>query len=224
MTFSAMGIPDMHELLLVIHVLGWVFWLGTDIGVFLAAKRSERQDLSVEARLAVLELGMVLDRGPRFAVPVVWTTGMLMLAAYGLQPLPTAVVLGLGALWFVIVWVGIFQPPGTPLQINAMRLQTLIYGAVIVGMGAGALLGLANGSLPGWVAAKWFAYVLVAVAAIWLERAFAPAVADYQRLAESGSQPDVEADLSAHLAPVYWAVLLIYAGTLIGGVSGLVKF
>ena len=58
----------MHELLTAIHVLGWVFWLGTDVGVFLAAKKSERRtDLSVESRLAVLELGMILDRAPRFA-------------------------------------------------------------------------------------------------------------------------------------------------------------
>ncbi len=214
----------MHSLLLVLHVLAWVFWLGTDIGVFLAAKHSQKQTLSVEARLAVLNVGMLLDRSPRFAVPVVWTTGMLMSTELGVVSLPVSLTLVLGLSWLIIVWLGIFQTQGTKTQKFAVGASNTAHLAVIVGMGGGALIGIANNAMPLWLAVKWLAFTLIGIAAIWLEKAFAPAVADYQTLAAKGSTPEVETALGNHLRPVYIAVLVIYAGTLIGGVSGLVKF
>jgi hypothetical protein len=213
----------MTSLLLVIHVLGWVFWLGTDIGVYLAAKRSERTDLSVETRLAVLELGMVLDRAPRFAVPIVLGSGLFLLSGYGFTPLPLVAVAALTLAWVVIVWLGIFQPPGSALQARAMQAQTAIYLFVIVGALAWATLGLLDGTLPLWVALKGYAYAGIGVAALILERTFAPAVMDYQKLATDGSSPALEADLHAHLQPVYWSVIAIYLGTVVAGVSGLLK-
>lgn len=214
----------MYDLLLVLHVLAWVFWLGTDIGVFVAAKHSEKQTLSVDARLAVLNVGMLLDRAPRFAVPIVWITGMLLSASLGFVALPTALTLVLGLAWLVVTYLFVFQEDGTRWQRFAAHTKTAIYLAVIVGMGGGALLAIANGTMPLWLAVKWLAFVLVAIAAIWLERAFAPAVVDYRALATDGSSPDLEAALNGHMRPVYIAVLIIYGATLTAGVSGLVKF
>ena len=62
----------MRELLRVIHVLGWVFWLGADFGVFLAAQKSERRtDLSVESRLAVLESALRRHQRPVYAATLI---------------------------------------------------------------------------------------------------------------------------------------------------------
>ena len=49
----------------------WFFWVGTDLGVFLAARYSERTELSYETRATVLQLGMVLDRLPRSALAII---------------------------------------------------------------------------------------------------------------------------------------------------------
>ena len=51
----------LYSILVFVHVLLFVFWLGTDVGVFLAAKISERSDLGTETRATVLKLGMVLE-------------------------------------------------------------------------------------------------------------------------------------------------------------------
>ena len=58
----------MYEFWLYVHILLLVFWVGTDLGVFVAARYSERTDLSYETRATVLQLGMVLDRLPRSAL------------------------------------------------------------------------------------------------------------------------------------------------------------
>ena len=79
---------------LVVHVLGWVFWLGTDIGVFIACRHAERGDLSVETRLTLLEVGMLLDRLPRLAVPLVWGSGAVLSKQWGYEfvPIPCALL------------------------------------------------------------------------------------------------------------------------------------
>lgn len=212
-----------YDMLLIVHVLGWVFWLGTDIGAFVAVKRSQRTLYSVETRLAILDVGMLLDRAPRFAVPIVWATGIMLMARAGFPILDDAAAIFIGAAWMTNVWLGIFQPPGSNLQVWSMRIQTITYLIAIVAMGGYGGWAIASDALPTWLAVKWLAFALVGIAAIWLERAFAPAVANYGQLAESGSTPELEAELDRNLKPTYRAVLLIYAATLIAGISGLAK-
>lgn len=213
----------MYELLLVIHVLGWVFWLGTDLGVFFAAKWSERDELSVETRLTVLQLGMLLDCAPRFAVPVVWASGMLLAARQGYVFLPTMVILAIALVWTVATYLVIFGKQGSAAQRNAMRLQTLFYGLVIVFMGGGGAWLLAQGEIPLWLALKGLGYTVIAITGLWLERAFAPVGALFGRLAAEGASDALNESIHHALKPVYPIVLGIYVGTLIAGISGLTK-
>lgn len=211
------------ELVLFVHLLGWVFWLGTDLGVFLSAKYAERGDLSAETRLTVLQLGMVLDRFPRFSMPIVWLTGIYMMNALGYVIVPLAVAVAITLVWLVVTWAVIFQPPGTAGHKWAAVAQTLILAAIIVGMGGAASYLLSSGELPLWLALKWFAYVLVAVTVIALERAFGPLMPLLGELGETGGSDDLNARISAVLRPVYPIVLAIYVWTLLAAASGVSK-
>ncbi|MCR9276503.1 MAG: hypothetical protein NXH85_00920 [Pseudomonadaceae bacterium] len=212
-----------YDLLLIVHVLGWVFWLGTDIGGYIAAKRSLRSDYSVETRLAILDVGMLLGRAPRFAVPIVWATGMMLMTRAGFPILDDAAVIVIAAAWTANVWLGIFQPLGSILQVWSMRIQTITYVIAIVAMGGYGGWAIASAALPKWLAVKWLAFALVGIAAIWLERASAPAIANFGHLAESGSTPELEKELERNLKATLRAVVLIYVATLIAGISGLAK-
>ena len=68
---------------LYLHILLLVFWVGTDVGVFIAAKWSERSALSIETRQTVLQLGMVLDRLPRSALTLIIPSGCQLAVASG---------------------------------------------------------------------------------------------------------------------------------------------
>jgi hypothetical protein len=208
---------------LVIHVLGWVFWLGTDLGVFLACRYAERSDLSNETRFTLLEVGMVLDRLPRLAVPLVWGSGLILSAKWGYDFIPTTYGLAFAFIWLIATWGIIFQPPGSSLHRLCLGLQTLFYGLLIIGMGAGASWLLYSGGMPLWLAFKWYAYVVIAIAAIALDKYFAPVIVDFQLLATEGSSDSLNEKLSRDIKPVYTMVLVIYAGTLVAGLSGLLK-
>ena len=65
----------MEGVWLYLHILLLVFWVGTDVGVFIAARWSEQTTLSIETRQTVLQLGMVLDRLPRSALTLIIPSG-----------------------------------------------------------------------------------------------------------------------------------------------------
>ena len=215
-----------HDFILVIHVLGWVFWLGTDVGVFLSAKISEDGSLSAETRLTVLKLGMILDMAPRVAVPVVFMTGVQLSSNLGVAFIPALAGWVFGLLWFAAVIAGIMTGGGQgALGQFAMRMQTVFYAAIALGMGGGGVAALAGVlEAPAWIALKWLSYAVIAVAAAILEHKFKPAVALYGKLGEEGASDRLNKDLHEALQPVYITVLVIYAATLVAGVSGLVKF
>ena len=212
-----------HEFLLFVHLLGWVFWLGTDLGVFLSAKYAERGDLSAETRLTILQLGLVLDRFPRFSMPVVWLTGVLMMNNLGYQLIPGSVACALTLLWLAVTWVIVFQPPASAAHRWGAIAQTLILAAVILGMGGASTYLLATGAMPLWLALKWLAYVLVAVTVLALEKKFAPLMPLLGELAERGGSDPLNAQISAVLRPVYPIVLAIYLWTVMAAASGVSK-
>lgn len=212
-----------YEALLFLHLLGWVFWLGTDLGVLLSAKYAERGDLGAETRLTILQLGLVLDRFPRFSMPIVWLTGVLMMNNLGYRVIPAGAAVPATLLWLAVTWMIIFQPPAAAAHRFAGVAQTLILAAVIIGMGGGSSYLLATGAIPLWLGLKWFAFVLVAVTVLALEKMFAPLMPLLGELGESGGSDRLNARISAVLRPVYAIVLAIYLWTILAAASGVSK-
>lgn len=104
---------DGYALLKTLHVLLLVFWLGTDIGVFLGSFRLRDSRLSLDARLAIARLTALLDMGPRSGVILSIPTGLGLAYAGGwghgaeLDPfaLPLLAAVTLGSLaWLALVW------------------------------------------------------------------------------------------------------------------------
>ena len=101
-----------YALLLTAHVLLLVFWLGTDIGVFLGSFRLKDPRLSPEARLEIGRLTSLLDMGPRTGVILSIPTGLALAYSGGwarrdpalLTPPVLAVVAVLSLLWLAMVW------------------------------------------------------------------------------------------------------------------------
>ena len=214
---------SLEKIALVIHVMGWVFWLGTDLGVLLSCRYAERGNLSAETRLTLLEVGMKLDRLPRFAVPLVWGSGVVLSKQLGYDFIPLWICAVITLAWTIATYLIIFTPPGGRQYMVGINLQTLFYGMVVFFMGGGASWLLYHGEIPLWLALKWYAYVLIAVSALVLEKYFVPVVEDFQLLATEGGNELLNSKLSADLRPVYFAVLVIYGGTVLAGLSGLLK-
>lgn len=216
---------DLTHFVLYIHILGWVFWLGTDLGVFIGAKFTENPKYSVETRLTILKLAMILDIAPRVAVPVVFATGVfLMNVRYGVAFPSTGVGAAIGAVWLAVVVLGVVNEETTRLGALAKRGVLMIQGLAVIGMGGAGLYSLFGGDLfPLWLAGKWLAYAWIALFAIAIDVTFKPAIADYVKLQVEGASDQVNASLSKNLKPVYATVLAVYAGTMVAAYLGVAK-
>ena len=69
-----------HPLLIYAHILLMVFWLGTDVGVFIAGLFFIDPHRSLERRRAAIELGLIVDRFPRICFVLMLPPGKLQLA------------------------------------------------------------------------------------------------------------------------------------------------
>ncbi len=219
---------EMQGIWLFLHILLFVFWLGTDLGVFLlAAKISERGDLGVEARATVLQLGMVLDRMPRTCMALIFASG-LQLAASGGYVAVDGLWLGLVWLasigWAAVLWAG-FLNPGTPTEALSHKINLAMNAVLAIGLLglAAATLIWASPALAAWLGLKILMVGLIGVCGVALDLAFAPAAMRFARIAGGETSDEINAQYSVDLVPVYRWVLAIYALTSIAALLGATK-
>jgi len=210
---------------LYLHILLLVFWVGTDVGVFIAAKWSERATLSMETRQTVLQLGMVLDRLPRSALTLIIPSGCQLAVASGWLEMPAQYLWSMwlfAAIWLAILWRG-FLSTDPKAQEQSAKINWLInlILAVVVS-GAGMMLFM-QGEIPGWLALKVLAVGAIFCAGVLLDLLFKPAVDLFIGLAATPDDPEMNAAYSRALSPVYIAVLAIYAFALIAAALGVFK-
>ena len=209
-----------------VHVLLMVFWIGADIGVFIAGMRFMDARRPLAERAAALDLGGVIDRYPRVCFVAMWPVGLQLAYAAGVMPQLSRPLLQLAwstaAVWMAAV-IAAMVLHGTPAALPWLRLQRAFRVAgflVFTYLGVTAWLGQV---LPSWLSGKLLAYGAICLFALLLERAFAPVSGMFATIVAQGSRPPAEAALRAQMLWTYGWVLAIYAAVLLCGFLGTVK-
>jgi len=206
---------DWITLLLFIHLLSLVFWLGTDIGVFVLGKFAQNSTYTVDQRLLLLKVALILDVFPRICMVVIVPTGYQLAVSIGaISPgqYVSAAVWLFSVIWLAIVVTGMAHGE-KPLGLRAKAIQKWIhYFLLILGLWAG-LGSLYSGAPIGmhWLAVKVLFYVLIIVFVLFLERVFNPVAEAFMKLAIEGSSPDLESKIRNGMDRTYVWVLAIYA-------------
>ena len=214
------------EFWLYLHILLLVFWVGTDLGVFLAAKYSERSELSMESRQVVLTLGMMLDRLPRSALVLIVPSGLMLTQASGFTQLPPGLVLAIwvfAACWLALLWAS-FLSESARLQSLFAAINwwlNLILALLLLSVVVYSYL---QQLLPGWILTKILLVALICLAGFLLDLLFGPAMGIFARLAEIPNDVALNQQYSQALRPVYWVVLLIYVLALGAAAVGVFKW
>lgn len=214
-----------YTTLVFIHVMLLVFWLGTDLGVFLAAKRSERSDLGVETRSALLGLGMVLDRLPRSCLTLIVPTGLQMAVNMGLIAVSAWILPSLwliAAVWLVVLWTG-FLNPGSRFEKPSMLINFALNALMALIFTPVGIYLLVKGGVPGWLAVKMLIIGAIFCTGVVLDLLFKPAIEAFTAILAEGASPERDAAYSRAIGPVYKAVLAIYALVAIAAYLGIAK-
>lgn len=215
-----------HQVLVYIHILLMVFWIGTDVGVYIAGLYFIDPKLSLAQRKTAIDLGLVIDRYPRICFVAILPVGVQLAYDYGFLPIGpgalTAIWL-LSAVWMLAVVMVMRKhggPEAKPWQLVERAFQVT---GLFVLTGTGLYFLFATTDVPAWLAGKLIMLGAICLFSILLERAFGPTIVAFGAIAEQGSTPDREAVLRRCMYATYVWVLGIYAAILVAGFLGTVK-
>jgi len=185
-----------HQLWDYLHLLVFVFWLGTDVGALAALDMARNPGRAFEARMALTKLGLNLEMVPRVCLALSLPLGLQLTGALDLYPISDelqTVSWVLAAYWLVTLVV-MKRKDGTALALNLGRLRLVshvIIGLIMVVIG---LNSLATGAPleETWYAAKLLLFGLVFWTAIAVELCLQPFRVPFMEVGLHGSTPERE--------------------------------
>lgn len=215
------------ELLLLkfLHLLGFVYWLGGDLGTFFASRFVVRSDLGVEARAIALKIMLGCDQGPKTCMPLMFPLGLQLSQSMGLTALPPwvlALVWVLAVVWSINVQFLYFSDNVSLKQRIAQfdfALRLLVIGLIVVYAVSGLFY-------PEWIRGEWLATKMLIFAALvacglFIRVRLKPFVVAFTEMMASGPTPEVNQQMQASLSRVRPFVYVIWLGLFANAALGL---
>lgn len=197
-----------------LHVLMFVFWIGTDLGVFLSAKKSTDPKLSFETRALLMHVALRIELLPRTMWKLALPLGVMLSEDLGAIDIGTGGVILtwiLSIAWWAISMYGAWHYD-KPIGHRFGRITNFLTGAVgvfLIAIAAWSLLG--DGPIAPdatWLSWKIGLYGLINLMIVVMIMVFDPLGVAFGRLAVEGSTPEIEAVISSCMdrsAVVIWA-------------------
>ena len=197
-----------------LHILLFVFWLGTDIGGIMSLVMARNAKRSFEARMALTRLSQALDIFPRVCLALTLPVGLHLTVALNLYPITgqlRTVGWALAAYWLVTLII-MKRTAGTDLAINLGRLRSVSYvivGLIFVVIG---LNSLATGAPleETWYATKLLLYGLVFWTAVAIDICLQPFQVPFMEIGQQGSEPEREEAVSRAVGNTLVASVVLY--------------
>ncbi|MEP2734837.1 MAG: hypothetical protein ABJP34_00955 [Erythrobacter sp.] len=196
-----MSLPDLaYPMLVYAHLLLFVLWLGADVGVFLLGQHfRKREEYTLEQRIALLKLLVLIDMTPRSAWALMVPLSLSVVDMGGWWDAPSWLIVIawlIGGFWLWLVWDA-HKHDMTPRAARNRGIEgwlRWIVGAFYVWLGGQSLL--LNAPLsPDWLAWKALLFGFIFVAAIMIDFSFKPVGAQLGAVLEKGSSDETEIPL-----------------------------
>jgi hypothetical protein len=205
-----------YQSLAYIHLLLFALWLGADAGVFLLGQHFRKRHVySLEQRVALLKLLVIVDMVPRTAWALMVPISLTLASAGGMLVAPPWLVPGawaLGGVWLVLVWDAHLHDQ-TPRAARDRRIEFWLKLAILIfylGIGVVSLATGAPIALP-WLAWKAVLFAAIFAAAIMIDVRFRPVGPQLMRLLDEGSSDATEIPLRATMDRTRRWVFTVYA-------------
>lgn len=198
-----------------LHLLVLVYWLGGDLGAFLASFVVTDRRQPAPVRLAAARLLGDVDMAPRSALLLALPTGLTLAASKGwleLAPLALAVVWTVAVSWLLLLWRLHFRSSDRLRSIDYM-LRT----GLLIGLGIGAWL-----VEPLFLKAKLALLGLALVAGLVIRQLIAPLGPALGRLA-AGDAGSADPDITRALRQARPLVLCIWTMLVAAAWLGIAK-
>jgi len=211
---------SLYSIVLFLHVLLFVFWLGPDVGVYLWSRRVVMPALDANERVEAARMMQMIDVMPRVAMSLMLTIGGILTEAVGLTHpwWQMAGIVLLGPVWLVLVLVSYFRR-GTELGQTVARLDGYLRWLVAISVVISVAYSWSTGRLAPapYVGGKLLLFAALVVISQLMRRQLRPFFAGVEQLARGEGGTAVDAAMTASLArsrpleAAMWVALLLAA-------------
>ena len=211
-----------------LHLIGFAYWLGGDLGVFCSSFAVTNEKLSAEARVTAAKILFVVDQGPRIAMTMMLPLGTHLAWRMGVLPISD---LAMAGVWIVSAgWLAnvIYLHRAEPGMIKT-RLMSFDFGfrAVVSGglIAVGTLALMAeNPMIPYWVAAKFLIFGALVACRLVIRIKLKPFMPAFASLAAGNASADDNLTIRNSLGGTRPVVVSIWIGLLASAAFGLHLF
>jgi hypothetical protein len=219
---------DPYLVLVYVHIVLFVYWLGGDLGVYVTSKYVADRKLSMDERFRFMNALMVCDMGPRTALILFIPVGLEMARIIGVIEAGSAVV---GIVWLSsLIWLGanwwMFyndRHPRTP----ALRTYDLyIRYALIAGIIGAAIYSMATGGpvTAAWLQVKLIIFAVVISLGVYLRGEIAQWIIGFGMVRQGGEAADKgNTIIEQALVRSRRAALVLWSGVALAAFLGKVK-
>ncbi len=189
-----------YPTLVYIHLLLFVLWLGADVGVFLLGQHFRKRNVyTLDQRIAVLKLLVIVDLTPRTAWALMVPLSLSVSYIGGWWDLPVAIV---GVAWCIAAfWLWLMfdahahdMTPRAALRRKWEGWLRYVLAAGYIFLGAKSIL-TGQPIAIGWLAWKALLFGLIFVTAIMIDVSFKPVGPMLGKLLADGSSDETELPL-----------------------------
>ena len=161
---------DPYRIVVFLHVLLFVYWLGADLGVFICSTVGRSQNLTDDQRRGLREAGELIDMAPRTCLVLMVPVGLTLAVNFGspIRGAPVLTAIWLASLaWLWLVWQVHLQH-NSPIGRRLWQIDFGVRGLVMAGfVGFGAWCLATGGPIAGrWLAAKILLFGLIILCGI----------------------------------------------------------
>jgi hypothetical protein len=217
-----------HKALVWVHILLFVFWLGGDVGVFMAGRYfRDRSNFNLDQRLAILKLLVAVDMAPRTAFALMVPVSLSLTRAAGWWETPATLLVAawvLSAFWLWFLFDA-HHHAQTPRGQRSRAIGTWLqhaFGVLFLGMGIASIV-IGWPITIAWLGWKAFLFGCIFISAFMIDLWFRPVGPMLTQLVRDGSSDETEIPLRRTMDRCRIWVKVTYALVLAISILGVFK-
>lgn len=185
---------DPYLVLVYVHILLFVYWLGGDLGVFVAAKYVANRKLGLDERLRFLRVLLICDMGPRSSLIMIFPVGLEMariIGVFEVHPAIGGIVWLLSFVWLAANWWMFFNEHH-PLTARLRDYDLYLRYLFIPTIAAVALYSVFQGEpvVAGWLQAKLLVFAAAVSLGVYLRTEIKQWIIGFGLIRQGGDAAD----------------------------------
>jgi hypothetical protein len=217
----------MNEYLLLkfLHIIAFVYWLGGDLGTFLASNYVVSREPPPAARHIALKIMLACDMGPKLAMPLIFPLGFHMAYISGMVDLNStvlAVVWLLSLYWFAVV-LTLYLNEGKAFTARLSQFDLYFRIAVVAALllYAGSALMNSDGVMPGWLATKILIFAAMVSCGIAIRIRLKPFIPAFGLMMANGASEETDTAMEQSIMRCRPFVWCIWGGLFLNAALGI---